>query len=431
MIFDSINTLRQLRKNQYLEERDLRDLQNRQLKKIVRHSYDNVSYYRRLFDGAGITPDDIRDRDDLARIPITTKKDLQNLAEKEILARGVDPGTCVVKHTSGSTGNPQKVYLSPAERDFQILMNLRILMENGMGLTDRTAYIINPRRFPDTRHWFQRLGVLRREYLSVFDFPPKHAEILGRSRPDIIYGYPSNLALLAKFVREEGLAEIRPKRVFSVAEALEPRARDLIDDVFGVSTCDILGTIELGDIAWQCPVRKGYHLSTDAVIVEFFGNGGPAPAGEEGKIVCTSLYSYTMPLIRYAVDDICVPSDRACSCGRTLPMIESIRGRANDFILLPDGQLVASCFLVIIMQTQHSVKQYRVLQKEKDTLTVQVVKGEGFGSDVASRIKEEIEKVVEGKLSVSVDEVEEISRDRSGKIRTVISQVLEGRQVTR
>ena len=191
-----------------------------------------------------------------------------------------------------------------------------------------------------------------------------------------------------------------------------------------VNTCDILGTIELGDIAWQCEERNGYHVSADAVVVEFLKNGRPAQPGEEGKIVCTSLYGYTMPFIRYAVDDICITSDRFCPCGRTLPMIESIKGRANDFIVLPDGQIIASCFLVIIMQAFHDVAQYRIVQEDKRKIIVQLTKGKGFDPPTPQRIKEEIGKATGSVLEVEVEILEELNRDESGKIRTVVSKVI-------
>jgi phenylacetate-CoA ligase len=137
-----------------------------------------------------------------------------------------------------------------------------------------------------------------------------------------------------------------------------------------------------------------------------------------------------MPFIRYAVNDICVPTDAECICGRTLPMIESIKGRANDFIVLPDGQIIASCFLVITMQEFHNVAQYRVIQKRKDSLDVQIVRGVGFESSTPSMIKREMEKAVKGSLTVAVTVVPEIPRDPSGKIRTVISEIIPGYQST-
>ena len=424
MILNSIRQLQALKKNQYISPFALKELQEKKLKAIIRHAYENVVYYRKLFDSTGVIPEDIRSLDDLCKIPITTKKDLQDLPSDLIVAQGVDRDKCVVKYTSGSTGHPLKIFLSPKERDFQILLNLRILKENGLLFRDKVAYIINPHRFPKSKYWFQKTGILRREYLSVFDYPHKHVELLKKIKPDVIYGYPSNLTLLALYIREEGIEGIDPRVVFSIAEALEPKAKQVIDSTINVNTCDILGTIELGDIAWQCEMRSGYHISSDAVIVEFLKDGNPVKAGEEGRIVCTSLYSYTMPLIRYSVDDICVMSDRACSCGRTLPMMESIKGRANDFIVLPDGQIIASCFLVIVMQAFHDVAQYRVVQEEKQEIVVQLVKGKGFNPRTPERIKEEVGKITKNGLNVKVEILEELQRDESGKLRTVVSKVV-------
>jgi phenylacetate-CoA ligase len=423
MIFRSLSQIRSLHRNQYLDTRQLKDLQNEKVRRIVRHAYTNVDYYHQLFRQAGLKPDDIRGVEDLVRIPVTTKSDLQKLRPDQILAKGVRPEECVVKYTSGSTGHPLKTFLSPAERDYQILLNLRILMENGLKLKDRMVYIINPHRFPKSKYWFQPLGILRRDYLSVFDFPQVHAHMLKRLGRGILYGYPSNLTILALYCRENNVRWVNPKVVFSVAEALEPKSREVIDSVFNVSTCDILGTIELGDIAWQCEQREGYHLSADAVIVEMLKDGKPVNPGEEGKTVCTSLYGYTMPLIRYAVDDIFVPSIKTCRCGRTLPLIERIQGRANDFIILPDGQIVASCFLVITMQSFHEVDQYRVIQENRKGLRVQIVKGRDFRSDTCENVKREIETAVQNKLEATIEILDQIPRDPSGKIRTVVSRI--------
>lgn len=424
MILHSLSQLKELKKSQYLSSSEQKTLQEGKLRKIVSHAYKYVPYYRNLFDRHGIKPADINTLSDLMKIPVTTKKDIQDLEQEEITAQGIDISKCVVKYTSGSTGNPLKMFLSPEERDFQILLNLRILIENGLKITDKVAYLINPYRFPKSKYWFQYAGILRREYLSVFDTPEKHAEILTEMDPDIIYGYPSNLVLLALYIKEKGIKKINPKAVFSVAEALEPKAKKLIDSIMHVDTCDILGTIELGDVAWQCGKRDGYHISADAVIAEFLKDGRPAEPGEEGRLVCTSLYGYTMPLIRYAVNDICVPSARSCSCGRTLPVIDSIKGRANDFIVLPDGRIIASCFLVIIMQAFHDVAQYRIVQENKAGLVVSLVKGKGFNHKTPENVKEEICKVTGKDFDVVVKTVEELSRDKSGKIRTVVSKVI-------
>lgn len=425
MIFRSLRILREIERIQYFSREEFETLQSRRLKALVKHAYENVRYYRGIFERSGITPEDIKDVRDILKIPITTKKDLQKMTLQDLLSKGVKPEECVIKYTSGSTGLPLKFFFSLQERDFQTLLNLRIFVASGFRFTDKTAYIINPYRFPKGWYWFQYLGILRRYYLSVFDTPEAHVKALRQIRPDIIYGYPSNLTLLALLVKERGIGDLRPKAVFSSAEALEQKPRALIASTMDTDVYDILGLVETGDIAWECPAHEGHHVNSDAVIMEFLDdNNNPVQPGQPGRLICTSLYGYTMPLIRYEVGDICVPSDRMCSCGRTLPMMESIQGRANDFIVLPDGKIIASCFLVIIMQAFHDVAQYRVIQEDKNGITVQVVKGKDFNVQTPHRIEEEIKEVTNNCLKVNIEILEELQRGESGKIRTVVSKVI-------
>lgn len=425
MIVNALRQLWTLQRNQYLPAAELRTLQDRQLQMIVRHAYHTVPYYRKVFENAGITPESIPDRDHLDRIPITTKADLQRVEPSEILTRGKTPATCLTKYTSGSTGNPLTFFLSPSERDFQILINLRILMAAGFKLTDKTLYLISPRRFPAAQYWFQHLGVLRRYYLSVFDAPEVHVTALRRIKPEIIYGYTSSLIPLAALLKEQGRAEIKPKAVFASTETLEPKSKALIASALNADVFDVLGCNEMGDIAWECPAHQGYHLNSDVLIVEFLDDHNrPVPPGQLGRLVCTSLYSYTMPLIRYEIGDLCVPAAHTCSCGRTLPLMESVKGRANDYILLPDGTQMASFFLVVIMQGFHDIIQYRVIQEQRDCLLVQLVKGREYQETTTQQIAAAMEDALQHKIRVSVEIVPELARDPSGKIRSIISKVI-------
>jgi phenylacetate-CoA ligase len=226
-------------------------------------------------------------------------------------------------------------------------------------------------------------------------------------------------------MNEQSIENICPKAIFSSSETLDKRSKALIASAMNAATCDILGCNEMGDIAWECPANEGYHLNDDVVIMEFLDEKDkPVQPGQAGRLVCTSLYGYTMPLIRYDLGDICVPSDRMCSCGRTLPLMESVKGRANDFILLPDGKLISPDFLVIIMQDFHEIVQYKVIQEQKDSILIQIVKGKGYNEITERRILEEIEKVLHNRLDVRVEPVQQVSRDPSGKVRTVVSRVL-------
>ncbi|MCP4402609.1 MAG: phenylacetate--CoA ligase family protein [bacterium] len=424
MIFDALKQLRVLQKNQYLPSAELKALQSRKLRQIVRHAYEHVSYYRQVFDSASIKPEQIHGLEHLDKLPILSKDTLKSLEPRDILTHGIRPKQCVVKDTSGSTGKPLQVFFNEAERDFQILLNLRIFLAARFTPIEKTAYLVKPERFPEKKHWFQHFGILRRDYCSVFDSQDMQIDFLRRSKPDILYGYASSLIMLAHRIQEQGIEDIRLKAVFSSAETLEQKSKAAIASAMNTQVYDILGMVEMGDIAWECPAQKGYHMNTDSVIIEFLDDRNqPVQSGQEGRLVCTSLYSYTMPLIRYEVGDICIPSKRICSCGRTLPLMERVQGRVNDFIVLSDGQLFPPGLITAIMAGFQEVLQYKVLQEQKESLLVQIVRGNEYCETTSQRVKKEFEEAVHHKLEIRVEPVQQIPRDTSGKIRTVVSNV--------
>jgi len=73
MILRAVAELYRLKRNECLSPEALERLQWRKLKRLLRHAYDNVPYYHHLFNEARITPEDIKSRQDLSKIPITTK----------------------------------------------------------------------------------------------------------------------------------------------------------------------------------------------------------------------------------------------------------------------------------------------------------------------------------------------------------------------
>lgn len=421
MIVGALRRLMDLRRNVWRRPAELEAIQVRKLRALVQHAYAKVPYYRRLFDEAGVQPERIQSIEDLAQIPITSKADLR-VAKGEMIAEGLDLARCRVVRTSGSTGMPLTLYINEQEKLQRTLVNLRILSENGFRFTDSLAYIGDPRHFPTLRYWFQRLGILRRHYLSIFDDPRDQLEQLQRHEPAVLYSYPTQLALLAKLVIERGMRCLRPKLVFTSAEVLIPQARRLIQQAFGVDPVDVYGCIEVGDIAWQCPEHTDFHVNSDALIVEIIQDGHWAAPGERGEIVVTSLDTLTLPLIRYRLGDVGVWSSQPCPCGRSLPILRELAGRQDDFVILEDGRTFSPrLFTLILRSLVEEIAQYAVRQTQPDKLLVQVVAGPGFTRCTPETIVKQIQKQVGQGLEVKVEVVTEIERDRSGKIRSVVS----------
>ena len=116
---------------------------------------------------------------------------------------------------------------------------------------------------------------------------------------------------------------------------------------FGCKVNDRYGSEEVALIACECEQHQGMHLNIEHLFIEFLRpDGTDAQAGEEGAIVITDLLNRGMPFIRYRIEDVGVPSDRTCSCGRGLPLMERVTGRVADYLKRRDGSLVAGVSLV-------------------------------------------------------------------------------------
>src|SRR5665647_1774443 len=316
MLMSSINKLmllHQVRKNQWLKPSELEELQNKKLRAIVKYAYDNTDFYHYKFKNAGIHPADIKNITDLHKIPLTTKEEVRGNSLGSMLTKEVNLDSCRVIPTSGSTGTPLKVVYDMPADDFSRAVNLRSMMENGLKIKDKWVNIGDTRTTTKPK-WFQKMGFFNLKTLNLFDNVKDQVDFLIDIKPDSLLGYPSQLSLIARYIKNNSIDGINPKNIFTTAELLDPPTRKLINLAFGVELVDLFGCIEVNRTAWECSEHCGYHLDIDSVISEFIHDGESVAAGEKGEIVYSCLYNYAMPLIRYEVGDVGVPSDELCSC---------------------------------------------------------------------------------------------------------------------
>ena len=421
----SINTLRllhQVRKNQWLKTSELEELQAKKLRAMIKHAYENTEFYHRKFRGAGVRPEDIKTVDDLVKIPFTTKAELREHSTGSILAKGVDLKKCLVTETSGSTGIPTKIVYDEAANDFSKAVNLRSHIENGLRIRSRWVVFGDPHHFQKQK-WFQKLRIFSPMQVSVFDTTDTQISILRKFRPDVIDGYTSSIRLLAKAVEEQGIEDIKPKVVFGTSELLDNETRKYINSVFDVEMVDHFGCVELNRTAWECSEHVGYHIDIDAVVMEFVRDGAGVSAGERGEIVYTGLYNYAMPLIRYEIGDIGVPSDETCSCGRGLPLMKLVEGRTDSFMQVPDGRIFPAMIWEPIMRRIPGVGQFKAIQERKNLIRILLVKNDEFTQRTIDQIAADIKDVMGNDVNVETEIVDEIPKDKSGKVRAAVSKV--------
>ncbi|MGB7290852.1 MAG: hypothetical protein WBD99_01600 [Thermodesulfobacteriota bacterium] len=415
--------LRTLRKNVWLSEKELKRIQEQKLKILIRHAYENVIYYRNLLDSVEIKPEHIRGIEDLSKIPITTKETIKKTPIDELLARGVDKERCIKETTSGSTGKPLTVYLDRKEKQHRKLRWLRAYFENGYSITDKVISIWRPMGF-EKKSKFRKIGILDFDYISVFLPLEEQIDLLKKARPDVIYSTKSALELLSKRILKERMQIEKLKSIFSTGEVLEDATRKIIKDAFGVNPTNVYASNEMGTLAWECRAHRGLHINADCVVTEFIDRGGkPVSPGDKGVTICTNLYSYTMPFIRYKLDDVCVLSKDMCRCGRRFPLIESIEGRLDDIISLRDGSLLNFQFFFNFMKNYSEIDQYRIIQEGWEHIRVLLLCEEEYFKKTVDRFKKDF-RVLFGKgVDVSFERVKEIPLDPSGKLRSIISNV--------
>ena len=224
------------------------------------------------FNSAGIDPEEVREREDLLRIPSTTKKQLQSLPIEKITAKNLNLRECTKLNTSGSTGIPLGILLGKEDLRFRGAVLSRAFRAHGGRPGDKVVQITsNPSSHQ--RHWYENLGIRRWYGISPFSEIDDQIDQLKRRRPDILIGFPSSLQAIAKAVKEKGVEGISPRATFCGAEILTPATRGFLNTTLRTTTIDLYNSVEFGSIAWECKVQAGYHINVDVLIVEVIQDG--------------------------------------------------------------------------------------------------------------------------------------------------------------
>lgn len=410
-------------KNQWKPLSALTAMQNEKLKKLVNHAYNNVPYYRHLFDSVGLKPGHIQIIEDLRKIPITTKKNMQNLSLQEILSRNVDLQNCVHITTSGSTGRPLTLFYS--KKDFSELnLNwIRPLLAHGVRPWSKKMEITGPHNIATRKKWYNYVGLWNSSAISIFKTPQEWVNHMHKYRPDILYGYSGSLKILAKYILDNQIPHANPRFIFGVSDFMDDDCRYLIYASFKKKIIDLYGAAEAGCIAWECNKCNEYHINMDTVIVEFLHGNMPVSPGNKGRIIVTNLCSFVMPIIRYELGDIGVPSEKNSLCNRQLPLMKIIEGRSDAFVVLPSGNLLSPMFFFGIMKPIKGIDNWRVFQEEKKCITIYIVPSKDFSSETIKNIKHRVNKHIKEKIEINIKLKKRIPDDSSGKVRAVVSKV--------
>jgi len=408
----------QLKRHQWKERRELKKIQLKKLKATIRYAYENVPYYHQLFDSVKIKPEDIRNEKDLQKIPMTTKNDVQGNYNM-MIAIGIDLSRCEIDHTSGSTGIPLRIPYDQKTLDYARALVVYSLHECGCRWRDEMVRV--SARRPREHDWRSKRKQVYMQGLDSRAIIKK----LQQMNSDVIITYPSVLTTLAMKIGKGGIQEVKPRLIFTMGETLTQYCRDLVRSTFGIEVHDNYGAAEFNRLAFECNEHKGLHIITDCAVLEFLRDGEAVDFDEEGEIVVTGLYHRAMPFIRYQIGDAGIPIGETCECGRNWPLIKSIEGRMDDFVVLPSGKIISPNYFSLNIGEREEIPgivQYQIIQEKKDRFIVLVEKRNGFDKDSVKKIKEQIKEDCFGEnVTVDVQVIKKIPRERTGKLKKVVS----------
>ena len=393
--------------------------QNAALCRLVKHSYNTVKFYKNLFDNCGVHPDDIKSVNDITKLPVIDKKMLNENQLEDLISSKFEKDNLIRITTSGSSGTPLEFFIDNSFDNYRKAQCLRPYISNGQKLRDKTisfSYYAAPEK-----KWFQNFGLLTDYRVNSGSELSSQIKAIQQIKPAVIRGYGSVLNLLASKILDEEMHIPKPRLIFTDSEVLMPEARENIEKVFNAPIIDIYGTWETDNIAYECKYHKGYHIALDSVIMEFLNDSKSVNPEEEGEVVVTILNNFSMPFIRYNLNDIASYSKEKCPCGRTFPLINQIKGRANDYMIAEDGRKI-SFFNPYFKELAPRVYEYQIIQKDLNSFTVLIVPGKSYRYE-GEKIFIPVIKRFFPYSNVDLKIVEKIEREKSGKFMAFKSKV--------
>lgn len=419
MIADLLE-LRTLLRNRRLSADELNALQERKLAAIVHHAYDNTAYYRASFKSVGLAPDDIRRVEDLRHVPITTKAQLKAAGIANITAQGTDLAACVVTKTSGSTGTPFATYRTRREARTRHLVDFRALLSAGFRPRDRFLSL-GPAWNPQPR-LHDRLGLYRT--LAISRLLPIDEQIsrVKTIQPDVFWVYPTLLRALLHRLDDRLSAIARPRVLITGAEVFDDVLKDRVRADLDVEVFNFYGAIEVGRIAHECHAHMGLHVNSDNVVFECLNGDSPAQANQHGRAIVTSLTRFTMPIIRYHLEDRCMQLAHTCTCGSYFPLIGPPQGRNWDMIRLPSGHLVSPLTLNVFLRELDGIDQFRVIQERPDHLVVQLASKKTLAAASLTQLASQLKGHLREPVRVDIERVE-YRREEAIKFKTFVSRL--------
>jgi phenylacetate-CoA ligase len=395
---------------------DIEELKQHQLNGLqwtIAHAYQGSDLYRKKLDEAGVRPDDIQSMDDIQSLPFTTADDLRDGYPFPLLA--VPESQVVRIHASSGTTGKRKI-LSYTQKDIDDWIHFFARCYEMAGLTQEDRVQIAVGYGVWTAGAGFQLGCEKFGAMAIPVGPGNidmQCQFLVDLQSTAMCCTASMGLLMAEEIKKRGLKDkIALKKMIFGSERSSDAMRRRIKNLLGLADMfDIPGMTELygPGTGLDCHKHEGIHYWADYYIIEIVDpvTLEPAPMGETGEMVLTTLCKEAAPLIRYRTRDLTRLMDQPCSCGNILPMHDRILGRSDDMIIFRAVNIYPGQIDQVISTIPEASCEYQVHldRKEdgKDYMSIRVECEEDFDQSRRPELAQIVAEEIKNKIMVSAD----------------------------
>jgi len=386
----------------------IKEFQLKKLKETVKLVYENVPFYQKKFKELKLKPSDVKNLDDIVKLPFTTKNDLRDNAPFKMMATSMD--NCVELHaSSGTTGTPVTVCYTRGDIEVWSEVMARCLSMSGLTKKDVFQNPIPYGTFTGAfgfHYGAQKVGAL--VIPSGMGQSERQIKLMDYYGTTFISGVASYAMRLSQVAQNMGIDPRKLKVCNGLfgAEMFTPGLKKRLMDIWDMDVHDIYGLTEMcgPGVSTDCDQHDGLHLWEDHFFVEVLDPKTLEPVGveEEGELVLTTLTKEGMPIIRYRTRDITMLYDeKTCECGRTHVKHTPIKGRSDDMLIVRGTNIYPGQIESVLMKHENVGGNWRMVlstENDVDQLTIEVESkmqlSQVESMDLEEKLKGEIKSVI-------------------------------------
>lgn len=401
--------------NKYLEQK-----QN----DLFLHAYMHNKYYNRIFNRIGLLRNGKVDHSRISDIPLLTK-DIIRKNQQELISDDYQTRKWFYNSSGGSTGEPVRLIQDDFYLKWRNATNY-YYYKNILGIEEPIAKKVL--LWGSERDVFKgRIGLKAKiqnrltntVFLNSFRITEqdieKYTHTINSFKPEILRGYAGSLYDLCRYAERKKLQLYTPEIIISTAESLSDRMRETIESNFGTKVYNFYGSREVSNLAGECKAGLMHPFMFWNYQEILDQRNQPVKEGEEGKVVVTNLFNYSMPIIRYEIGDMAILGPERCSCKNILRTIKKITGRVSDRFALKNGTTIHGEYFTHLFYLKDWVRKFQVVQEDYETIRIYLVPNQEINLNEKRTIDAQIRLIMGSHSKIVWNIVDDIPKTASGK----------------